>query len=770
MLRNILEYFTCTAVHCRLERACGLPNRPISRSLRQYPRAIRAPAVLSVPEIETESARMRVIPSILLLGSTPGLGMTVQEALAEIGRGAFVLERVARLSEGIERLKKAGVDAILAYLSLPDSQGIGTLESLLRAAPHVPILILAGHEDENLAHEVLQRGAQDYLLNGGRLDCYTLGRALRGAISRKGAEDALFAEKERAQVTLNSIGDAVLSTDMSGNVTYLNVVAERMTGWPSADAVGRPLTEIFQVVDAKTHLPAPNPMELAVRKRQTVALPANTNLVRRDGIESAIEDSAAPIHDRHGTVTGAVIVFHDVSESRAMTLKMSHLAQHDFLTNLPNRLLLHDRLTHCIAVARRHDRALAVLFVDLDRFKLINDSLGHPIGDLLLKAAALRLVSCVRDSDTVSRQGGDEFVVLLSEISRAEDAALTAEKMRVAVLAPYAIANHDLHLSASIGISVYPDDGQDSATLIKNADTAMYHAKDSGRNNYQFFRHKMNVRAVERQFIEAGLRHALDRHEFVLFYQPIVILATGEITGAEALIRWRHPERGVILPVQFMAVAEESGLIGPIGQWALREACRQARDWIDAGLNFRRMAVNMSAVEFRSSGYYEAVCTVLRETRLEPHCLELELTETVLLHDVGSASVVLHSLSALGIRIAVDDFGTGYSSLTHLRQFPIDTLKVDQSFVRHVVTDPDDAAIVGAVIAMGQRLKLRVVAEGVETREQLHFLKAEGCIEGQGYYFSRPMPPDSVRVLLEADLLGGSANDPIIPIPTRRVI
>jgi diguanylate cyclase (GGDEF)-like protein/PAS domain S-box-containing protein len=711
-----------------------------------------------------------VTTSILLIGSTPGLGTTVQEALAEIERGAFVIESVTLLSEGIERLKKAGVSAILAYLALPDSQGIETLETLLHAAPHIPILILAGDENENLARRALQRGAQDYLLNGSHLDCYTLGRALRGAISRKEAQDALFVEKERAQVTLNSIGDAVLSTDMSGNVTYLNPVAERMTGWPSADAVGRPLTEVFRVVDGKIHRPAPDPMALAVRDRQAVGLPANTKLVRRDGVESAIEESAAPIHDRHGTLTGAVIVFHGVGESRALTLKMSHLVQHDFLTTLPNRMLFNDRLTHSLTLARRHGRALAVLFVDLDRFKQVNDSLGHPIGDLLLKTAALRLVSCVRDSDTVSRQGGDEFVVLLSEIRRTEDAALIAEKMRVAVLAPYIIANHDLHLSASIGISVYPDDGQDAETLIKNADTAMYHAKDSGRNSHQFFKDKMNVRAIERHFIETSLRQALDRREFVLFYQPMVNLASGAITGVEALIRWQHPDRGLTLPAQFIPIAEESGLIEPIGQWALREACSQAWAWIDAGLKVSRMAVKMSAVEFRNPGCYEAVCTVLRETRLEPRCLELELTETVLLHNVDSTSIVLHSLSALGIRIAVDDFGTGYSSLNHLRRFPIDTLKVDQSFVKHVVTDTDDAAIVGAAIAIGQRLALRVVAEGVETREQLNFLKAQGCIEGQGHYFSRPMPADSVRALLEADVPVGPANDPTISSPARRAI
>jgi diguanylate cyclase (GGDEF)-like protein len=458
-------------------------------------------------------------------------------------------------------------------------------------------------------------------------------------------------------------------------------------------------------------------------------------------------------------VTGAVIVFHDVGESRAMTLRMSHLAQHDVLTNLPNRMLFNDRLTHAIMLARRHGTPLAVLFVDLDHFKHINDSLGHAIGDELLQTVARRLTSCVRESDTVSRQGGDEFVVLLSEIGHAEDAAIIAELMRAALLAPYPIADHDLHLSVSIGISIYPDDGADADTLLKNADSAMYHAKDSGRNNYQFFRQQMNVRAVERQFIEAGLRQALDRDEFVLFYQPRVTMETGAIIGAEALIRWRHPDRGLLLPAVFIAIAEESGLIQPIGQWVLRNACRQARAWIDAGLKLDRMAVNMSAVEFRNRGCFEAVCAVLEETRLDPHCLELELTETALVRNIGATSAVLLAFGDMGIRIAVDDFGTGYSSLSRLRRFPIDTLKIDRSFVQNAVADSGDAAIVGAVIAMGLGLKLRVVAEGVETNEQRELLQARGCVEGQGYYFSPPLPADAFASLLEADALRVAAAD-----------
>jgi diguanylate cyclase (GGDEF)-like protein len=424
------------------------------------------------------------------------------------------------------------------------------------------------------------------------------------------------------------------------------------------------------------------------------------------------------------------------------------LAQHDFLTDLPNRLLLNDRLAQAIALARRDGNQLAVLFLDLDRFKHINDSLGHAIGDQLLQSVAERLAACVRTSDTVSRQGGDEFVILLSKVEHAKDAARSAEKMLAALTTSHRIAQHDLHVTVSIGIGIYPDDGQDAETLVKSADTAMYHAKENGRNNYQFFTQDMNLRAVERQSLEGGLRRAVGRQEFVLHYQPKVNLETGAITGAEALIRWLHPVRGLILPAQFVPIAEDCGLIVPIGQWVVREACRQIRVWLDAGLRPTPVAVNISAVEFRTKDFLESVRATLEDTCLEPRYLELELTESVLMQDAESTTSVLQALKAMGVQLAVDDFGTGYSSLSYLRQFPIDALKVDQSFVHDITSDPEDATIVSAVIGMGKNLKQRVIAEGVETREQLAFLQSQGCDEGQGYYFSQPVVAEEFARLL----------------------
>lgn len=413
-------------------------------------------------------------------------------------------------------------------------------------------------------------------------------------------------------------------------------------------------------------------------------------------------------------------------------------AQLDSLTGLPNRVLLRDRLDHAMALAQRNRRRLAVLFIDVDRFKQINDSLGHAIGDALLCSTAQRLRGCVRQSDTVSRFAGDEFVLVLDELSSVEDAALIADKILVAMNAPHAIEGHDLHVTVSMGVSIYPDDGGDAESIIRNADIAMYHVKEAGRNSYEFFSTQMNVQVVEQQSVERDLRLALDRGEFELYFQPKVALSSGAISGVEALVRWHHPERGIVLPGQFIAVAESSGLIVPIGRWILRDACRQARDWIEEGFEPMALAVNISAVELRSKGFVASVRAALDATGLPPSLLELELTETALIQNAKTADTVLRAVKSMGVGIALDDFGTGYSSLSLLKRFPVDTLKIDSSFVHDMTTDPGDAAIVRAVIAMARTLRRNVVAEGVETSDQLRMLRAEGCAQGQGFLFGRP--------------------------------
>ncbi|MGC2415295.1 MAG: EAL domain-containing protein [Stellaceae bacterium] len=464
--------------------------------------------------------------------------------------------------------------------------------------------------------------------------------------------------------------------------------------------------------------------------------------------------------------------------ARKTALELAYSAEHDFLTDLPNRVRLNDRIGQAIALAQRHKNHVAVLFLDLDGFKHINDSLGHAVGDKLLQSIAKRLVACVRGSDTVSRLGGDEFVVLLSEMDRSEDAVLAVRKVVEAVVGPHSVEPHqvhvdtaitarrmldavaethtidrqDLHVTASIGVSVYPDDGLDAETLLKSADTAMYQAKEHGRQGFQFFKPEMHARAVERQFIEENLRHAVEQHEFALHYQPQVNLKTGAIVGAEALLRWTHPTRGLIPPAEFIPVAEDCGLILPIGAWVLREACEQARAWVDRGLPLGMMAVNVSVTQLRDDDFLPRMLEILADTGLDPRSLELELTESVLMKYPETTAFILQTVRKGGVRVAIDDFGTGYSSLGYLRKLPLDALKVDQSFVRQISTVGEDTAIVAAVISMARSLKLRVVAEGVENLEELEFLRAHHCDEAQGYYFSPPLPPEEFAVLLRTGL------------------
>jgi diguanylate cyclase (GGDEF)-like protein/PAS domain S-box-containing protein len=683
---------------------------------------------------------------ILLIQDNAATAKVVIDALSHSTDERFHVEWVRSCSEGLDKLD--GTAAILVDLYLPDSRGIETFDRLFLAAPKIPVLILIESQHEETAKLAVQCGAQDYVFTP-RLDAYLLPKAVSSMIERAAYAEALFEEKERAQVTLNSIGDAVVSSDVAGRVTYLNAIAETLTGWSLADALGHRLEDVFHIVDATTRIPAPNPMRRAIRDNKAVALTPNCVLIRRDGVEAAIEDSAAPIHDRQGVVTGAVMVFHDVSAARAMTLKMSYLAQHDSLTDLPNRVLLSERLSEAIALSSRYQRKLALLFMDLDRFKHINDSLGHVVGDRLLQSVARRIFTCVRSSDIVGRQGGDEFVVLLWEVRHTEDAALTAAKILEALRQPYHIDAHQLHITASIGIVAYPDDGTDADTLMKKADLALYHAKETGRDGYQFFTSDLSARAIERQSLESSLRHAIERQELVLHYQPKLNLATGAIIGAEALIRWCHPDRGLVSPAKFIAIAEDCGLIVPIGRWVLREACRQARAWQLAGQPSLCISTNVSPVELRTAGFVAAVRDVLRETGMEPHLLELELTETALIEDTRSVAEVLKELKDIGVLLALDDFGTGYSSLTHLQRFPIDALKIDQSFVRDLATDEDGTGIVTVMIGMGKSLHMQVVAEGVETREQLELLKEHGCPQAQGHYFSRAVPAEEFGRLLE---------------------
>ena len=688
---------------------------------------------------------------VLIVTNDSSDATALQNALHKAQDGPYDVVWLKGLSEALERLFLDDIDVILIDLLLPDSQGIATFDKVFSATPHIPILTLSTTEDEVLGVEAVQRGAEGFLSKG-HFNSSLVPQCLRNIIQRKGVEQSLYIERERATITLNSISDAVISTDMHGNVDCLNPAGEHMTGWTKEEALGRPIKEVILLINAKTREPVRNPIEQVLVEGKTVELAPDTVILRLGGHEAPIQDSTALIRNARGETSGAVMVFHDMTASQIMSQKMSHLAQHDVLTNLPNRLLLNDRIAQAIVKARRHGATAAVLFMDLDKFKNINDSLGHEIGDKLLQSVAERLCACVRASDTVSRLGGDEFVILLSETTRADDATLTAEKIISAMTAPHLIDKHELYMTISIGVSLFPGDGDTPEVLLKSADTAMYQAKQQGRNNCQFFTNAMNLRAVERQAIESGLRKAIERHELVLHYQPKVNLDTGLITGLEALVRWIHPVWGLTWPVRFVHIAEDCGMIVPIGRWVLRQACVQAVQWRRTGLDPGTIAVNVSSLEFRHKDFVNGICDILRETGLMPQNLQLEITESVLMQDVASTIDVLTQLNAIGIELAVDDFGTGYSSLSYLMQFPLDVLKIDQSFVKNVTTMKNNGVIVSAVIGMGKNLSQRVIAEGVEDQCQLDFLRKHGCEEGQGYYFSYPVEADALTELLKSGI------------------
>ncbi|MES2012543.1 MAG: EAL domain-containing protein [Pseudomonadota bacterium] len=454
------------------------------------------------------------------------------------------------------------------------------------------------------------------------------------------------------------------------------------------------------------------------------------------------------VKDDHGAQINYIAIFSDISERKLAEDRIQQLAHYDVLTGLPNRVLFNDRLVQSLIQAQRNKTPVALLFLDLDRFKQINDTLGHDAGDQLLQMVAVRLMECVREQDTVSRQGGDEFIAVLPGTDL-EGAELVAEKMLELIVQPYAIAGHDLRISTSIGIAMYPDQALDADTLIKYADVAMYQAKESGRNKYLRFDPSMNSHSYERLTLENNLRVALERNQFQLYYQPQINLADGRIIGCEALIRWHHPEYGMVPPARFIPLAEETGLIGAISDWVLQEAIRQSHEWREAGLPELIMAVNLSALQFREGSLQDQVRRLLAEYALPASLLDLELTEGILMQGVERTLTTLHELTALGVKISIDDFGTGYSSLSYLKRFPIHKLKIDQSFVRDVTVDSNDASMVRTIIVMAHSLKLEVIAEGVETEEQANFLREAGCERAQGYLFGRPMPADAFAEMLK---------------------
>jgi len=552
-------------------------------------------------------------------------------------------------------------------------------------------------------------------------------------------------QSERAELVLQDVVEGIVCFSPQGKIVSFNPAAEEIFGYSADELLHKDITILFSKsddVEAGFSAASLTPSASGKNSRLIRDLVGQ----RKDGGTCNMDLSISELKlDETSLFMG---IMRDTQERRDADERIYFMAHYDALTGLPNRVLLHDRILQAIVSAPRLKRKVAILFLDLDRFKTINDSLGHSIGDLLLQAVAERLKGCIRSSDTVARLGGDEFIVVLPDLPEGTHAATVAQKILDTISTPFMIRDVELNTSASIGISLYPDDGVANEDLVANADVAMYRSKEHGRNNYHFFAPQMNDKAYERLTMENSLRRALDRQEFVLYYQPQVHPESGLIIGAEALVRWKNPERGLVPPGMFIPIAEETGLIVAIGDWVLREACRQNKAWQDEGLPSIPVAVNLSAVQFRQKGLADSVADALRQSGLEPQWLELEITESAIMQNAEAAIKTLRSLKQMGLKLSIDDFGTGYSSLSYLKKFPLDKLKIDQSFVRDITTDQDDASIVTAIIGMAKNLKLRVIAEGVETRGHLDFLTSNGCVEIQGFYFGKPVPADEFRHLL----------------------
>ncbi len=677
--------------------------------------------------------------NILIIDDDDVDRMSVRRFLKSAGVQLTVIEADDG-SSGLELLKQQAFDCAFLDYFLPDSDGLSILKQAREAGVEAPIIMLTGHGDERLAVEMMQAGASDYLPKG-QMSTETLSHALQNAMrmyqlqqEHARAEAELNESNKRIVDILESISDAFFALDDQWHFTYLNQQAERLLQAKRDALLKHNLNEKLPNLAGWFK----EAMERTMNEKVLVTCEGHYELLGK-----WLEAHIYPANE------GISVYFRDITERKQVEERLNYLANYDGLTDLPNRTLLLDRFEQALTRAPWHKRSVAVLFCDLDRFKVVNDTLGHHVGDQLLKTIALRIVDCVRSGDTVSRLGGDEFVVLLTDLARPEDVYKVSQLILERVAKPLMLEDHEVYVSASIGISLFPEDGEDPNMLLKNADIAMYRAKEQGKNNYQMYSRALDAKTADRLTLESSLRRAIENGELSAHYQPQLDLKTNQIIGAEALVRWQHPDMGMMSPADFLPIAEETGLIASIDKWILLCACKQNKHWRDMGLPSMRVAVNLSDRLFHQPDLALTVANILQETGLSADGLELELTEAVVMHDIERALNTINELREMGVQIAIDDFGTGYSSLSYLKRYPIHSVKVDRSFVRDITTDPDDAAIVEAIIAMSHKLNLHVVAEGVETSEQQSFLVQQGCDVMQGFLFSRPIPAEEFTALVK---------------------
>lgn len=673
---------------------------------------------------------------VLLVEDNPGDARLLREMLAEAASAQFELTHLERLSQAIQHLGQEHFDLVLLDLSLVDGQGLDTVARTHAAAPDLPIVVLTGLDDETVALEAVRSGAQDYLIKG-QINRHLLVRSMRYAIERKRVQQALRASEERYALAAHGANDGLWDWDLRARAIYLSPRWKSMLGYEEGE-LQNDLEEWFNRVHPEDvdRLQADIALHL---KGFTPHFENQYRMLHKDGSYRWMLSRGLAIRDTNGKPARMAGSQTDVTNSRV----------YDALTGLPNRALFMDRLGCAVIRAkRRKDYMFAVLFLDLDRFKIVNDGLGHLVGDQLLVAIARRLEACLRPSDTVARLGGDEFAVLIDYINDVGDGTRVADRIQKQLLLPFKLNGQEVFASASIGIALSATGYDQPQDILRDADAAMYRAKALGRGRSEIFDKSMHERAMTLLQLEADLRRAVERQEFRLYYQPVVSLVDGHVVGAEALLRWQHAQRGLISPADFIPLAEETGLIVSLGEWVLRTACAQNKAWHEAGYAQLVISVNFSARQFQDQSLLEMIKKVLEETGLAAEALKLEITESVAMKNIDHSIKLLNELITMGIHTSMDDFGTGYSSLSYLKCFPISTLKIDRSFVKGIANDSVDAAMVAAIITLAHNLKRKVIAEGVETQEQLDFLRSHHCDEMQGYLFSQPLPADAFTKLL----------------------
>jgi diguanylate cyclase (GGDEF)-like protein/PAS domain S-box-containing protein len=715
--------------------------------IHERPRQAPASRMMRANKRDTRRAKLAepaALARILIVEDESIVALDLEDTLESFGYK--VTGRAMSGESAIECAKLQKPDLVLMDIRLGGRiDGVDAAETIGREVG-CPIIYLTATADDRTLLRAKKTTPYGYLIKP--FKSLELRCAVEMALHKHAVECRLREQERWFSTTLRALGDGVAITDPDGFITFLNPVAEALTGWASDDAVGKPVEEILRLRHSDSRQPVVNPIYHALMDGTTHTLEDDIVLVARSGATLSIGDTATRIVDDRGKVLGGVIVFRDITGQRSAQERVRYLAEHDPLTGLPNRMLFRDRVSQSITQARRNRQGVGILFVDLDRFKHINDSLGHEAGDRLLTLVAERLKACLREGDTVARLGGDEFVVNLPGLNGAMAAESIARKILDTLGQAFMVNDHELHVSASVGISLYPIDGSNTEELMRAADSAMYHAKEHGRDQYQFYTAQLNEGAHRRLMIAPSLHRALQRNEFSLEYQPVVELQSGGIVAAEVLLRWNNPELGLIPTGEFIKVAEDVGLIAQIGEWVLRRACRQAQQWRQAGFPEMRVAVNVSPHQIRRTAFPDLVAAVLEEAGLTPDALVLEITEGVLMTERTENILILEQLSRMGVGLAVDDFGTGYSSLAYIQRFPIDYLKIDQSFLHGLGNVVRDTALVTAIIAMAHGLRLKVIAEGVETAAQAAFLRSHNCLAGQGYHFGRPVPPQAFSKLM----------------------